>query len=163
MKHERDIQLILTPSILEKMRECVKKASPNEACALVFGDIKQKKGDSGDDFIIQYAASKFECIESNKESPVSFLINDTELLNDYYSRASEQNLRVLSIFHSHPAGASPSGVDRRNMEYLDEFNPYANFRPYKNLIWTIMDASNYTLNGFIYFHGELLKINVKVE
>jgi len=45
------------------------------------------------------------------------------------------------------------------MKFLDEFDNKA----FKNQIWSIMDASNYKLNSFIYLNKELKQINVKIK
>jgi len=164
MKFERDIKFILLPETINLMENCVESARPNEACGIIYGEIKQfEKSSNSNNFEVHYIAKEFNCITSNRKSPVAFLVDDTETLNQYYERSHQLNLRFLSIFHSHPAGSHPSGVDLNNMKFLDEFNPYGNFRPYKNLIWTIMDAQNKELNGFIYFQDELMQINVQID
>jgi hypothetical protein len=43
------------------------------------------------------------------------------------------------------------------MEHLN------NFKAFKNLIWTIMDAGNNDLNGFIYYNQEILQVVVKIN
>ena len=70
-----------------------------------------------------------------------------------------QSLRLISIFHSHPAGSSPSGVDHANMEFLDNCGNKA----FKNQIWTIMDAQNFNLNAYIYYNEEIMKVAVEVN
>ncbi|MFX1256747.1 MAG: Mov34/MPN/PAD-1 family protein, partial [Promethearchaeota archaeon] len=100
------------------------------------------------------------CVESNKKSPVSFFIENIEELNRIFQDASQKfNLQLISIFHSHPAGAYPSGADLRNMEFLDNFEN----RAFRNQIWTIMDATNKKINGFIFFNKELMQINVEIN
>ncbi len=159
MKLEKNIKIILTTDIINKMKECVKKAAPNESCGLLFGEIKQLKKESAiSEFQIHYIGKKFNCIEADQKSPVSFLIDNFEKLNEIYQIASQKyNLRLISIFHSHPAGAHPSGVDLKNMKYLD------GFKAFKNEIWTIMDGSNHELNGFIYFQNELMQVDVQIK
>lgn len=157
MKFQRDIKIIIEPPILEDLKECVKNAQPNEACGLIFGGIKEVKIDSG--YQYHYRAKKFDCIESDKKSPVSFLINNFEELNQIFQKASEvHHLRLISIFHSHPSGAHPSGVDTKNMIFLDNCEN----RAFKNQIWTIMDAKTKELNGFMYFKNEFIEIDVKI-
>jgi len=164
MKFEKDIKIILSSEIINLMENCVETARPNEACGIIYGEIKQvEKNSNSNNFEVQYISKEFNCVSSNRKSPVAFLVDDTEALNQCYEKAHQLNLRFLSIFHSHPAGAHPSGVDLDNMKFLDEFNPYGNFKPYKNLIWIIMDAQNKELNGFIYFKNEIMKIDVQID
>jgi proteasome lid subunit RPN8/RPN11 len=152
----KDIKIFLTQEIFEQLTLCVKNASPYEACGLIFGDIKEIKIEEG--FQYHYIGQMFECIESTKKSTVSFLIDNIEELNEIYRTASKKyNMRLISIFHSHPGGAYPSGVDTKNMKRLHTF------KSFKNLIWTIMDAGNNKLNGFIYFKKDFFQILVDIN
>jgi len=158
IKYEEDIILFLNSETLEQFKMCVNKARPNEACGLVFGEINENRVSGG--FQYHYFAKKFNCIESSKKSSVEFLIGNPEELNQIFYEASQKyKLRLISIFHSHPSGAHPSGFDLENMKYLDEFDNKA----FRNQIWSIMDASNYNLNSFIYLNKELKQINVKIQ
>ncbi|MHA1527065.1 MAG: Mov34/MPN/PAD-1 family protein [Promethearchaeota archaeon] len=156
MEFEDDIKIIALPDIFEKLKTCVKYASPNEACGLVFGSIKEVKTNQGYEY--HYIGQMFECIESSNKSTVAFLMDNIEELNKLYQKAAQKyDMRLVSIFHSHPGGAFPSGIDRHNMEHLN------NFKGFKNLIWTIMDAGNNDLNGFIYYNQEILQVVVKIN
>lgn len=155
MKYEKDLQIIISEKILDKLKACVNKASPNEACGLIFGDVIEIKVEDG--FQYQHIAKKFECIESDQKSPVAFLIENIEKLNQILVGGMvKYNLKLVSIFHSHPSGSYPSGVDETNMRALDK----SINRAFKNRIWTIMDASSREMNGFIYLNGEFLQVNV---
>lgn len=158
MKFENDIKIALDQKIIDDMKNCVKKAKPNEACGLIFGSIEEVNGDNG--FQYHYIGRKFNCFESDRKSPVAFLIQNIEKLNEIFLEASQKyNLRLISIFHSHPAGSHPSGVDERNMKYLDDCGNKA----FKNQIWTIMNGSNFNLNGFIYFNKVFMQVEVKLN
>ncbi|MFX1338514.1 MAG: Mov34/MPN/PAD-1 family protein [Promethearchaeota archaeon] len=158
MKFEKDIVIILNQNIIDDLKVCVRNANPNEACGFIFGDINEVQISEG--FQYHYIAQKFECFESDRKSPVSFLIENIERLNEVWQNAAQKfNLRLISIFHSHPAGSSPSGVDHYNMEFLDNCGNKA----FKNQIWTIMDAQNYDLNAFIYYHEEIRKVTVEIN
>ncbi|KKL25118.1 hypothetical protein LCGC14_2408510, partial [marine sediment metagenome] len=109
MKFEIDIKIVIDQEILAKLKTCVKNASPNEACGLIFGTIKQVQITDSEKNEIHYIGKQFNCIESNEKSTVSFLINDIEKLNAIFKKAAQQNnMRMVSIFHSHPYGAYPS-------------------------------------------------------
>ncbi len=160
MRHEKDMTICIGNSILEQMKKCVKRANPNEASGLIFGHIKEvlKGNENNNDFEYRYISEKFQCVESDSKSPVSFLIENTEKLDEILQNATKKyNLRVLSIFHSHPSGSHPSGFDTNYMEYLDSFEN----KIFKNLVWIIMDASSNELNAFIYLKEEFLQINVE--
>ena len=154
MRYEKDMILIISEEIQDQLKKCVKNATPNEACGLIFGNIKEFEVNGG--FQYHYIGKKFKCIESTKKSTVAFLIDNIEELNEIYQNAARKySLQLISIFHSHPGGAYPSGVDTKNMKYLDDF------KAFKNLVWTIINAGNYDLNGFIYFNKEFLQIIVE--
>jgi proteasome lid subunit RPN8/RPN11 len=158
MKIQNDFKILIKTQIYNKMVNCVNKASPNEACGLVFGEIKEVEENG--DFQYHYLPKKFNCIESSRKSTVAFLMNNIEELNAlFYEAFSKYNLRLISIFHSHPGGNYPSGIDVDNMKYLDNCGNKA----FKNQIWTIMDATNKEINGFIYFNNELVQIDVRLE
>ncbi|MHA1291308.1 MAG: Mov34/MPN/PAD-1 family protein [Promethearchaeota archaeon] len=158
MKYERKIKIILNREIFEALIVCVKKAYPNEACGLIFGDIK--KFDLIEGYEIHFIGKKFNCLQSDKKSPVAFLIDNIERFNEVFQEAAQKfNLRLISIFHSHPGGAYPSGIDKKNMVFLNN----CGIKAFKNQIWTIIDARSFELNGFIFFNNELKQIDVKIE
>ncbi|MFX1387904.1 MAG: Mov34/MPN/PAD-1 family protein [Promethearchaeota archaeon] len=161
MKYEKDIILFIDKEFFEDIKRCVKKSSPNEACGLIFGQIIEiKKPKSESDYSYYYNAYKFKCIESSHKSPVAFLMDDyTKLikLSNTYSR--ELNFQLLSIFHSHPGSAYPSGVD---IPYIEGYYK-SGITKFKHLIWTIMDAKREELNGFIYIFDEIKQISVQIS
>jgi proteasome lid subunit RPN8/RPN11 len=160
MRKEKDILMIIPQQIFDEFKACVSKSKPNEACGLIFGDIKELHVKEG--FQYHYITKKFKCIESTRKSTVSFLMDNVEILNKIFQESAQlYNLRLISIFHSHPAGAGahPSGVDDSNMKFLDNCGNKA----FKNQIWTIMDAGSYDLNGFIYLNNQLLQIQLHID
>ncbi len=157
MRFEKDIILQINGEIRNQLITCVKKATPNEACGLIFGSINQIKNPKKEnDYFYQYEAKRFECIESDHKSPIAFLINQEEKLNEIYKIAQLKfELNLISIFHSHPAGNNPSSTDLKNMEHLDYF------KSFKRQIWSIMDARKGKINGFMYLNGKFIQVDVK--
>lgn len=43
MNYEKDIILTISKELFADLKQCVGKASPNEACGLIFGKILEKK------------------------------------------------------------------------------------------------------------------------
>ena len=158
MKYQKDLIFKLNQHLFNELTICVKNANPNEACGLVFGIIKEFEVEGG--YQYQYLAKHFECIKSSEKSPVAFLIDNFELFNEKFQEAYEKyNMQLVSIFHSHPGGAYPSGIDQNHMIFLDA----CGLNNFRNQIWTIMDATNNQLNGFIYLQNEFIQINVEIE
>jgi len=167
MRIENDMRLLLYQYIYEKLKICVEKASPNEACGLIFGNIKEiKNPDPKDDYLYNYTCLHFECIKSSRESAVAFLIESSEEVNEIIQNTRlEKNTQLISIFHSHPGSNQPSGVDLDYMRILDSgeriYCGQKINRLLKNQIWTIMNARNFELKGFIYLNNELFQIVVE--
>ncbi|MEJ2251274.1 MAG: Mov34/MPN/PAD-1 family protein [Candidatus Lokiarchaeota archaeon] len=166
---EKDIKLIIDKSVLEDIMECVNSAQPNEACGLIFGDIEEIKNPSEDnDYFYKYLGKKFKCFQSDHKSPIAFLMENVEILNKIYKEFyDEYKLKLVSIFHSHPSGNYPSGIDSKNMKRLDQFSvEYAGKKlknPFKRSVWLIMDASNNEAKAFLYHNGEIVQINLIIQ
>lgn len=169
IKIEKDIKLVLSNKIFEKLRDCVNKSLPNEACGIIFGEINQiRKKIYCDDFEYHYKANNFECIQSDNKSMASFLIENVQDLHEIIqTRLDLKNKkRLISIFHSHPSGAHPSSTDLDQMKFLDNFSSSEQrfiSKAFKNLIWTIMSSKNYDLRGFIYLNSNFFQIEVIIK
>ncbi|MFX1379166.1 MAG: Mov34/MPN/PAD-1 family protein [Promethearchaeota archaeon] len=159
MKHEKDIILFIDKKIHEAILKCVERASPNEACGLIFGKIQEiRMSDSENHYSYYYNSYKFECIESSHKSPVAFLMDDyKKLLELSRTYSKDYGYQMLSIFHSHPGSAYPSGID---LTYMESYHK-SNVTKFKHLIWTIMNAESKDLNGFIFIFNELKEISVQ--
>jgi len=160
MKEEKDIKLIISQEILTQMAICVDNANPHEACGFLFGNVREVENpNQKDDFFYHYIGKEFECIESNKKSPVAFIINNEERLNELYMKTREhEDLNLISIFHSHPSGNFPSGTDEINMKRLNNKKLIT-----ANAIWAIMDATNKEINSFLLLNDEMLHVDTIIE
>jgi len=161
LKFQKDIILFLPDSILKQMENCVEKAYPNEACGLAFGKREQiNNPNEKNDFLYYFNIERFNCIDSDKKSPIAFLIENIEKLNQIYHEAHQKfNMKFISIFHSHPSGNHPSGADRENMERLQN----SGLKSFQFIIWSIMDAENKDLKGFIFLNNEINQVEVKIK
>ncbi len=162
MRLENDIKLILSDTILEKAIECVKQATPNEACGLIFGMKKEiENSEKENDFFYHYLAKKIKCITSDKKSPVAFLINNLDTLNKIYSKAyKKHSMGLLSIFHSHPGDSNyPSGIDKNYMKRLEN----SGLKSFKGVIWSIMASQNNDLKAFMYLNNEFIQTKVIIK
>ncbi len=140
------------------MIQCVNKAYPNEACGLLFGEKQEKIKKEEVDYYYEYIGKKFICIESDEKSPIGFLIKNEENLNKIFIESyKELNMKLISIFHSHPSGNHPSRIDLKNMKILDK----SNLKSFKYTIWSIMDGKDKSMNAFMYCNNELVQINTE--
>lgn len=160
MKEEKDIKLIISQEILAQMIRCVEKARPHEACGFIFGNVEEiENQNQKNDYFYHYKAKEFECVESNKKSPVAFIINNEEKLNELFLKVREhEELNLISIFHSHPSGNFPSGTDETNMKRLNNRKLIT-----ANTIWVIMDASNKKINSFLLLNDNMLHVDTIIK
>jgi len=168
MKFQKDIIFFISKNIYEKIIECVEYARPNESCGLIFGESQEKENsEEKEDYFYYYKSKHFECIKSDKKSAVAFLIEGSEEIDSMILNNTNRNQKLISIFHSHPAGAHPSGIDLNHMERYDSSKRTYLGKPQLRLlklqIWTIMDASNYELNAFIYLNKEIIQIDLQIK
>jgi proteasome lid subunit RPN8/RPN11 len=158
MRLEKDIVFIMGRGLIRKIDKCIEKAYPNEACGFIFGDI-QEINNTGD-FKYMYYSKIFQCIESSKSSPVAFLLdNDQKILELSKNISNDKKLKLLAIFHSHPAGAKPSSIDKKCMQYYHN----CGIKKFTHLIWIIVDSRNKDVNGFFYLDNKLTQIKIEVN
>jgi proteasome lid subunit RPN8/RPN11 len=158
MRFEEDIIFLISRDLIISINKCIEKAYPNESCGFIFGDI-QEFNDKGN-FKYKYYSKFFQCIESSRTSPVSFLIdNDDQILELSNLTLNKKDLNLLAIFHSHPAGAKPSSIDKKCMKYYHN----CGIKKFTHLIWIIVDSRNKDINGFIYLDNKLTQIKIEVS
>ncbi len=158
MRFEKDIVFNISKNIVEKIDTCIKLTSPNEASGYILGKIQEVKNNNGD-FSYNYDSVSFHCIESSIGSTVSFLLgNDQKILELSEHLMKNENLKLIAIFHSHPAGTTPSSTDKRNMKYYHN----SGLKKFTHLIWIIVDSQNKEMKGFIYLSNKLTRIKLIV-
>ncbi len=128
--------ITLTPLQIEELIKIAKDALPNECCAFLLGE----HNDDGKVAIILR-------MRNVDESPVSFSIDPTELLNAY-TLAETKGMEITAIFHSHPAKASPSSTDIKYMQ----INPVA---------WVIYSTTENQIRAFVYENEDIKEIGIK--
>ena len=155
MRFENDIIFFIDKFIINELEQCIENAIPNEACGLIFGEIQEINNNG--DFKYKYYSKDFQCIDSSNQSPVAFLLDNDDMLIELATNISiNNNLELIAIFHSHPAGANPSGVDKKCMKSYHN----CGIKKFKHLIWIIMDSKSKEINGFIYLKNKLLQIAI---
>ncbi len=159
MKVQEDIIFRIPKEVYSKAIDCVNIAYPYEACALIFGN-KEEIKIAENNYRYEYTGRKFICIESDKKSSIAFLIKNEEKLNTIFLEIKKNlNMKLVSIFHSHPSGNHPSATDKKNMKRLEK----SNLNAFRYSIWTIMDSQDKSMEGYIYYNNEIYQIQIKRE
>lgn len=148
MKVHKTIKLILSKTQSARLLQISEAAEPNESAALLFGSVTREQ-----DFVL-YKCEKVQDVESSVPSPVSFLIGDIENLYSLWADAQSKGYRLVSIFHSHPSGAWPSGKDRKYMKNIGRF--------YRGIIWSIYGNSQDELNAFVYDRNRMFQVEIVI-
>lgn len=157
MRFEKDIIFTLNKEVISRINNCIEESYPNEACGFLFGNIKEVNNRS--DFKYTYYCKYFQCIESSVSNPASFLLdNDEKILELSNNTVKNSGLKLLAIFHSHPAGANPSSFDKRSMKHYHN----CGIKKFNHLVWIIVDSRNKNINGFMYLENKLTQIRVEV-
>ena len=158
MRLEKDIVFTVGRDLTRKIDKCIEKAHPNEACGFLFGDIQEINNNG--DFKYTYYSKIFQCIESSKLSPVAFLLdNDQKILELSNNITQDKKMQLLAIFHSHPAGANPSSIDKKCMKHYHN----CGIKNFNHLVWIIVGSRNKDINGFIYLDNNLTQIKIEVS
>ena len=98
--------IILSESQKQVLSKHAKTHEPNESCALLIGK-KVNEKDIVEEVIL---------LENIDESPVSFTPSDEQYIQAH-TKASENGMDVVAIFHSHPnSEAFPSNKDKQYMK-----------------------------------------------
>lgn len=158
MRFEKDITFVLSRDIISNINKCIEIAYPNEACGFLLGKIQEfnNKGN----FKYEYNSELFQCIESSISNPASFLIdNDIKILELSNITLKKKGLKLLAIFHSHPAGANPSRIDKECMKHYHN----CGIKKFTHLVWIIVNSRNKDINGFIYLDNKLTQIKIEVS
>jgi proteasome lid subunit RPN8/RPN11 len=127
------MEISLAAGQIEQLTSLAIGSLPNESCAFLLG-----KNDS----VVEILP-----MQNADESAMSFSIEPQEVLRAY-DLAESKKLRVIGIFHSHPAGPAPSSTDRKFME----INP---------VVWLIYSTTEEEFKAFVY-DSDVNEVAVKI-
>jgi len=119
------------------LKEEASEASPNEACAILFGELSERE-----------AQIKRIVLALNRlKSSVRFEI-DPETFFKAYTQAEKDGFDLIGFFHSHPAPAKPSSID---LEYMELWS---------DTIWLILSLIDDRLAAYQIDKGEVIEIKI---
>mgnify|MGYP005868997419 CR=1 FL=1 len=133
--------LRLTAQHLNLLRKEAIKAHPIEACGLLFGKLKDKT---------EGLVTKIVTAPNILHSTVRFEI-DPKAFYDALMQAEKDGIEFIGLFHSHPAPATPSGVD---IEFM---------RLWGDIVWLILSSTENEFAAFQMINGKIHSMVLKVE
>lgn len=134
-----EITLLLTENQINSLISSTKEDLPNESCSLLLGNIVN----------CEYRVKVLKRMNNLAHSEYSFNMDPDELLR-VYQWASNKELDVLGVYHSHLDGSIPSTTDLTFMR----INP---------VIWLIYELSSSRFRAFILVQDKLKEVKVKIS
>ncbi len=125
------------------MSMCGQRAQPNEGCALLFGQKFQESDPKTKKLRVVYVVERVECIPSSQLSWGSFSI-DEKVLFEKSEQAKIRGLKLVGIYHSHPAPPEPSSMDREFMSNIDRYRSI-------NAVWIIQSTLGFKKTRAFFF------------
>ncbi len=106
---------------------------------MLFGESNQKE-----------AIVKIVAVAPNKlQSPISFEIHPETFVKAFYE-AEDEGLDLIGLFHSHPAPAAPSSIDRKYMKLWGD------------VLWLILSSTSGDLAAYEMKNGKVREIPVEI-
>ncbi len=112
---------------------------PYESCFLLLGNIVDW----------EYRVSKLKYMDNIANSEYSFIMDPDKIIK-VYQWASNNELEVIGVYHSHLDGARPSSTD-------------VIFMQINELIWLIYEVSSSKFKAFIIENDTLKEVKIKIS
>ena len=122
------------------LKQETKRVHPIEACAILFGKILQNKA----------VVETIEIAQNRLRSTTRFEV-DPQKVATAVAEAENMGLEFIGLFHSHPANAMPSSIDRKFMKLWGD------------ALWLIISSIDNTLAAYHLVDGELEQVTIKIE
>lgn len=139
MSEISEITLLITESQIDSLISSTKEDLPNESCALLLGNIVD----------CEYRVNVLKRMNNMTHSEYSFNMDPDEVLK-VYQWASNKELDVIGVYHSHLDGARPSSTDLTFMQ----INP---------VVWLIYELSSFRFRAFMLAHEALEEVKIKIS
>jgi proteasome lid subunit RPN8/RPN11 len=122
------------------LKQEAKKVHPIEACAMLFGRLSQTEA----------LVEKIEVAPNKLGSTTKFEIDPMKVVSAL-SKAEEEGLEFIGLFHSHPAPATPSLVD---LKFMKLWGP---------AFWLILSSTEGKLAAYQLKDDKVKEVTIRIE
>jgi proteasome lid subunit RPN8/RPN11 len=116
------------------------KVFPVEACAILFGRFKENEA----------VVEKVEIAENRLGSSTQFEVDPSKVATSII-RSEKEGLEFIGLFHSHPAPAVPSEIDKKSM------------RLWGKAIWLILSLTEGKLKSFWLIDDKVKQVSIRIK
>ncbi|HEY7226671.1 MAG TPA: M67 family metallopeptidase [Nitrososphaeraceae archaeon] len=134
-----EIKLLVTEKQISSLISSTKEYLPYESCSLLLGNIVDW----------EYRVSVLKNMDNIANSEYSFIMDPDQLIK-VYQWASNKELEVIGVYHSHLDGVRPSSTD-------------VIFMQINSLIWLIYEVSSSKFKAFILENDTLKEVKIKIS
>lgn len=134
-----EITLLITEKQINSLISSTKEYLPYESCFLLLGNIVD----------LEYRVSVIKNMDNIANSEYSFIMDPDQIIK-IYQWASNNELEVIGVYHSHLDGARPSSTD-------------VIFMQINELIWLIYEVSSSIFKAFILENEILKEVEIKIS
>lgn len=134
-----EIALLVTENQINSLISSTKEYLPYESCFLLLGNIVD----------LEYRVSVLKNMDNIANSEYSFIMDPDQIIK-VYEWASNNELEVIGVYHSHLDGARPSSTD-------------VIFMQINELIWLIYEVSSSSFKAFILENEILKEVEIKIS
>ena len=132
--------LRLQRSHVELLKQEAERVFPVEACAILFGNLTENEA----------IVEKVEITQNRLRSSTRFEVDPSTVARSIVE-AEKEGFEFVGLFHSHPASAFPSEIDRKFM------------RLWGDAVWLILSSTENKLDAFQLVDDELKQVAIRID
>jgi proteasome lid subunit RPN8/RPN11 len=132
--------LSLQSSHVELLKREAEKVFPVEACAILFGRLTENKA----------VVEKIEIAQNRLVSSTRFEVDPSKVSKSIIE-AEKEGLEFVGLFHSHPAPAVPSEIDKKFMKLWGD------------TIWIILSLTEGKLGAFRIIDDKVKQVSIRIN
>ena len=125
---------------VELLKQEAERVFPVEACAILFGNLTENEA----------IVEKVEITQNRLRSSTRFEVDPSTVARSIVEEEKE-GFEFVGLFHSHPASAFPSEIDRKFM------------RLWVEAIWLILSSTENKLDAFQLVDDELKQVAIRID